>query len=224
MRGAVPGPDGADVGGGRTSRRRGEDAHRRMAPTCRRARNEGSARCISPRVKAISKARRSCWPQEPTSISDRSPQRSAARSRAERDWKLHRRRRQGRRAELRGDGFCRQHAAARRDCESAGAVRAVPARAGRRSKRQRCGHGAAALGGGHVGKRRSESGVRIHRCDERDSRSGRRSCSSSRPFWPVAPIRILPMTQRPPGFAGGHTDVIGATPFLLAPARRPTSR
>ena len=28
----------------------------------------------------------------------------------------------------------------------------------------------------------------------------------------------LPMTQRPPGFAGGHTDVIGATPFLLASA------
>ena len=27
-----------------------------------------------------------------------------------------------------------------------------------------------------------------------------------------------PMTQRPPGFAGGHTDVIGATPFLLASA------
>ena len=26
------------------------------------------------------------------------------------------------------------------------------------------------------------------------------------------------MTQRPPGFAGGHTDVIGATPFLLASA------
>ena len=26
------------------------------------------------------------------------------------------------------------------------------------------------------------------------------------------------MTQRPPGFAGGHTDVIGATPFLLAAA------
>lgn len=28
----------------------------------------------------------------------------------------------------------------------------------------------------------------------------------------------VPMTQRPPGFAGGHTDVIGATPFLLASA------
>lgn len=28
----------------------------------------------------------------------------------------------------------------------------------------------------------------------------------------------IPMTQRPPGFAGGHTDVIGATPFLLASA------
>ena len=28
----------------------------------------------------------------------------------------------------------------------------------------------------------------------------------------------MPMTQRPPGFAGGHTDVIGATPFLLASA------
>jgi len=28
----------------------------------------------------------------------------------------------------------------------------------------------------------------------------------------------LPMTRRPPGFAGGHTDVIGATPFLLASA------
>lgn len=28
----------------------------------------------------------------------------------------------------------------------------------------------------------------------------------------------VPMTQRPPGFAGGHTDVIGATPFLLAAA------
>ena len=27
-----------------------------------------------------------------------------------------------------------------------------------------------------------------------------------------------PMTERPPGFAGGHTDVIGATPFLLASA------
>lgn len=26
------------------------------------------------------------------------------------------------------------------------------------------------------------------------------------------------MTQRPPGFAGGHTDVVGATPFLLASA------
>jgi ankyrin repeat protein len=28
----------------------------------------------------------------------------------------------------------------------------------------------------------------------------------------------VPMTQRPPAFAGGHTDVIGATPFLLASA------
>jgi len=28
----------------------------------------------------------------------------------------------------------------------------------------------------------------------------------------------LPVTQRLPGFAGGHTDVIGATPFLLASA------
>ena len=28
----------------------------------------------------------------------------------------------------------------------------------------------------------------------------------------------VPMTQRLPGFAGGHTDVIGATPFLLASA------
>jgi ankyrin repeat protein len=28
----------------------------------------------------------------------------------------------------------------------------------------------------------------------------------------------LQMTRRPPGFAGGHTDVIGATPFLLASA------
>ena len=28
----------------------------------------------------------------------------------------------------------------------------------------------------------------------------------------------VPMTQRPPGFAGGHTDVVGATPFLLASA------
>ena len=28
----------------------------------------------------------------------------------------------------------------------------------------------------------------------------------------------VPMTQRPPGFAAGHTDVIGATPFLLASA------
>jgi ankyrin repeat protein len=28
----------------------------------------------------------------------------------------------------------------------------------------------------------------------------------------------LPVTQRPPAFAGGHTDVIGATPFLLASA------
>jgi ankyrin repeat protein len=28
----------------------------------------------------------------------------------------------------------------------------------------------------------------------------------------------LSMTRRPPGFAGGHSDVIGATPFLLASA------
>lgn len=28
----------------------------------------------------------------------------------------------------------------------------------------------------------------------------------------------LPMTRRPPSFAGGHTDVVGATPFLLASA------
>ncbi len=28
----------------------------------------------------------------------------------------------------------------------------------------------------------------------------------------------VPMTQRPPGFAGGFTDTVGATPFLLAAA------
>ena len=31
---------------------------------------------------------------------------------------------------------------------------------------------------GHLGKRRGQSRVRLHRCDERDSRTARRSCSS----------------------------------------------
>ncbi len=86
--------------------------------------------------------------------------------------------RKGRWPELRGERVCRQHAAARRDDAGARAVRAVPARAGRRSKRERCGHDAAPLGGGHLGERGSEPGVRVHRRDERHSRSGRRSCSS----------------------------------------------
>ena len=64
-----------------------------------------------------------------------------------------------------------QHSVARRHDERPRAARALPARSGRRSQRARCRLHAAALGVGYLGRRNLESGVRLHRSDERHPES-----------------------------------------------------
>ena len=93
------------------------------------------------------------------------------------------------------------------------------ARAGGRSECRRRRLYATALGGRHLGKRRGQSCLRIHRCDERDSRAAGETAARRRHSSRAARTRMLPMTQRPPGFAGGYDRCRSARrPFSLASA------
>ena len=211
VEGAAAESDGVDVGGLRTSR--GGRAHPHRARRRPRGTDEKGIlpRCTSRRAKAISKAPVCCWPLVSTSTSGR-----AANAAGER------RRKPKAPVEAGGPSYEASVSAGSTPLLVATVRAQVPLALflldqGADPNIADAGLYAAALGRGHVGERRSQPGVRVHRRDERHS-DRQAKLELVKALLARGANPNARMTQRPPGFAGGYTDVVGATPFLLAAA------